>query len=121
MSQLWLALTDEQEFVSLGLHETFDNANNCAPGNTVWVLDKENALEWKNKLSNMTSGCAQSVNSWLCVDYAGQIRFVGEFHSIEEADQSLEFECVWLIHRDTALSWIQQLSLLMNDAPLVYA
>lgn len=115
MSQLWFAPTREQRFVSLGLPEFFDEAN-CAPGNTVWILDEEIAFEWRNSLDNIASRCAQFANSWSCVDYTDHIRYVGEFRTIEAADQALKFECVQLLHRDTALSWIHQLLLLMKDA-----
>lgn len=115
MSTLWIALTADEKLVSLGQHESFCQAENASPGNTVWLLDDESASKWKEQLQEILSTSAKSENSWLCVDHDGEIRYVGEFGTGYDADASIGFDTVWVLHRDTGISWIEQFRSFLNQ------
>lgn len=50
------------------------------------------------------------MTKWYCLNYLGDMQYVGEFATFELADESLEFACVWLVDESAARDWLVQLT-----------
>ena len=46
MKTNWYAFVDTGDMVALGEHESFHEADEVSPGNTVWIVDAEGARDW---------------------------------------------------------------------------
>ena len=51
---------------------------------------------------------------WFCLNHLGNMQYVGEFKTYEEADEALQFDCVWLIPEEEAKVWLEQLTELLK-------
>ena len=47
---------------------------------------------------------------WFALDSSGDMVFVGDFQSFEDADNSLKMEVIWLVDEDVAKKWQKQLT-----------
>lgn len=55
------------------------------------------------------------MTKWYCLNQQGDMQYVGEFETFEEADESLEYGCVWLVAEETARQWLDQLKELLEN------
>lgn len=55
------------------------------------------------------------MTKWYCLDQNGDMRYVGEFETFEQADESLEFGCVWLVDEEVARQWLVDLKSLLEN------
>jgi hypothetical protein len=55
------------------------------------------------------------MTKWYCLNYDGNMEYVGEFDSFEAADDSLEYACVWLVDESDARDWLETLRELLED------
>jgi len=49
----WYALDQNGDIISLGAHETFEEADACAKYSPVWVVDEGGAREWLQQLQEI--------------------------------------------------------------------
>lgn len=47
--------------------------------------------------------------NWYALDQNGNMIYVGEFETFEQADESLRISVVWLVDEETARTWLMQL------------
>lgn len=47
--------------------------------------------------------------SWFVLGQSGDMEYIGEFVTFEEADESLGTSPVWLVDEETARMWLEQL------------
>lgn len=47
--------------------------------------------------------------SWFALGQLGDMVYIGEFATFEDADESMDASPVWLVDEETARMWLEQL------------
>ena len=56
----------------------------------------------------------EEVQKWYCLDNAGEIRYLGEFSSFDEADDSIDDTAIWLFTEGIAREWLAALKTILE-------
>ena len=54
------------------------------------------------------------MTKWYCLNPQGDMQYVGEFETFDEADESLEHDYAWLVDEEVAREWLAQLKELLE-------
>ena len=54
------------------------------------------------------------MTKWYCLNQQGDMQYVGEFETFGEADESLDYSCVWLVDEEAARERLAQLKELLE-------
>lgn len=57
----------------------------------------------------------KEVQKWYCLNNVGEIRYVGEFSSFDDADDAIGNTAIWLVTEDGAREWLAQLKELLEN------
>ena len=56
------------------------------------------------------------MTKWYCLDNDGEIRYIGEYETFDDADDATDNTAIWIITEDVALQWLaQQLKELLEN------
>lgn len=55
------------------------------------------------------------MRKWYCLNQQGDMQYVGEFETFDEADESLDYSCVWLVDEEVARQWLADLKIMLED------
>lgn len=56
----------------------------------------------------------KEVQKWYCLDNNGNIRYVGDFSSFDEADDAIGTTAIWLVTEDVARQWLADLKSMLE-------
>lgn len=115
----WFALTSAGEIAFICRCATYDEANESASPDAVWLFDEASASDVRNQLAALLTKhpCVQlnaEKSTWFALLDTDKIAYIGEFKDFFEAsdsaDTNLPGSSVWILHRETATEWLQELT-----------
>ena len=115
----WFALTSMGSIVLVCECDTYEQASESAPADTVWMFDEASAPDMRGQLVALLAKhpCAHKdaeKDPWFALLDTGEIAYIGEFADFfaasDSADTSFFSAAVWILHRETATEWLQELT-----------